>query len=741
MSPRLSLLALSLALVAGLVAAWPVLAVPTAHAQGGPDADAPALPTLVPRRAAITSSSDDLVRLALPREVIEASRSDLSDVRVVDAAEREIPYLVDRGDRPMPSSLSDPPTWVPVLPLEATRERSRSAGVDRFVERYVVEAPATTPPGARWVLRVESLHPRFACTVRALAAGPDRELIEIARGSFFRLGTPLRERLELPLPELSADRITLVIEGQDGYLEPRFDFAARREERAPARMEVPLAIDETRREPGRTILVVAPPAGVHPERITLGTTTQSFVRPVEVTAIDRDRGRRFLGRATILRVENVPGAEALAIDLAAGGGDRIEIAIADGDSPPLDAVAVTATVRPTTLIFEGRDAAMLRFGGGRLRPPRYDLQALFGTGIGEELLDRRIGGEARLGPLEDEPAFDPAPALTFAMRPGAAVDRARFRSRADVTIPDAREGLARFVASADLLAASAGDLRDLRIVGEDGRQWPFLISGEVPVVELPLEVGAASPIEIDGERWSEHALTLPVPRVAASSIVLEVRSPFVDRLVSVVAREEDGNETELGRGTISRRPGEEASLEVTTYGTPATELVVRVRDGDEEPLAIAGAIAELPSHEVFLVAPAGTYRALVGDEEASAPDYEISRARELVVAVEPATATVGPIAPNPAFREPGLLDRAGAETIAVWVVLILAVLVLGLLTLRVARAAPEPGPTPDAPPTASEPSPRSDPSVASDPARASDPAQASDPAPASDQAPASDPRP
>ncbi|HEX9731213.1 MAG TPA: hypothetical protein VGG06_04405, partial [Thermoanaerobaculia bacterium] len=60
----------------------------------------PELRALFPRQAEITAPGGQLVRLALPPEVLADCRADLSDLRIFDAEGREVPYFVDAGTPP-----------------------------------------------------------------------------------------------------------------------------------------------------------------------------------------------------------------------------------------------------------------------------------------------------------------------------------------------------------------------------------------------------------------------------------------------------------------------------------------------------------------------------------------------------------------------------------------------------------------------------------------------------------------
>ena len=77
-------------------------AVAAARADGPP----PDLRRLFPLERDVQAPSGGLVRLALPPDVLAATRPDLSDLRVFDAGGQEIPYLIDTG---APRLMASPP--------------------------------------------------------------------------------------------------------------------------------------------------------------------------------------------------------------------------------------------------------------------------------------------------------------------------------------------------------------------------------------------------------------------------------------------------------------------------------------------------------------------------------------------------------------------------------------------------------------------------------------------------------
>ena len=358
------------------------------------------------------------------------------------------------------------------------------------------------------------------------------------------------------------------------------------------------------------------------------------------------------------------------------------------------------------MVFE--PVSTIRFGGGRVRAPHYDLDGLTGSWMIDRLVDgTTTPSDAVLGPARPSPAWDPAPALAFLHRPGVAVPEAEFRFSTSVAVDAVPEGASRFVLPPEALSGLREDAADLRIVDADSRQWPYLVTGR-PSVRMPLTIASPSRAEQD----TRYALGLPVGRATMTELRLVADAELVSRAVRVVGIDLRGDEVTLGRGMLERAPGQLEPMTLALSSVRVSDLTLIVTDGDESPLVFSSVEAALTSREIFLVAPPGDYRALLGDDDAIPPAYDIERARELVVAIPVAEAELGSIAANPAFHEPGLMEGAGAQTLGLWVVLVLAVLVLGGLTWRASREpAPEPEAKAEAAPAASEGSEPGDPSA------------------------------
>ncbi len=711
-----------------------------------------------------------LVRLLLPPEVLGACRGDLSDLRILDDAGREVPYLVDAG---WPGE--GPDTAIRVL----ERRTPRILGAHRTTtdpdggedgtggtpalrtESYTLAAPPEAPAGQGWTLVLVTSRPRFVRAIVVTQGGIGASATDdvLAEGSIFRLapspagggagGPQARERLEIALPESLPPRLTVTLSGEeDAFLEPGFRYERGRRIPGQDRARVPLAAVDGRGEDGpagsaeqreptgrthRTVLELDRPRGLVPGALVLDTATTAFSRRVEIWDEGPGAADQPLGAATLYRVPAPSWMDApieeRTIPIATPRGDRLRVVIEDGDSPPLEAIEVRAALRRPALVFSPGSAdsggsgdpsvGTLLFGGGRAFRPRYDLQALLpaltpggppvegqAAEIAERLLDPALLAEARLGAVEPNPRFDPRPALAFAHRPGAPVEARRFRFRRSLAVEPSADGLARLTLTPDDLAHARPDLADLRIVGgadggdehgegDEPHQWAYL-----------LEPGAARhqqalPVERrDGDEpgTSLYRLTLPATPATLDRLVLDSSAPYFDRPFTLRAtvpaadrrpnggRSGNAREIVLASGRLQRRVGDPRPVTLAFGPTRIERLELEVDDGSDAPLAIDRAEGRFPLPTLYFPVPQGDYALLLGDPDASAPSYELTRARSLVLAVASTPATASPLDDNPAYsRAAGLLAAGGLQRILLWGALLAAVLVLGLFTLRLAR--------------------------------------------------------
>jgi hypothetical protein len=642
---------------------------------------------LFPNQARIEEppGASGLVRLPLGPEVLAGAAADLGDVRVHDAAGDEVPYAIDRGDQPYPSSTRGESRVV--VAFDAREETHTVAGTTTSTETYRLRPPTGPSHGGTWELVIEPEAGELVRQVVVRAEPPFGESREVTRTSIFRFARYGNERLAIPLPGVWDEPLAVELRGEGLPIHPRFLLReVERNVTEPATVEVPLTIRESRREGTRTLVVVERPRGYRTASITLGSSTASFVRNVEVRA-PTPGGSVPLGSGGLVRVAGLEIPELRTVRLWEGGGDVLEIAIEDGDSPALADLTVTAALRVPALLFDPGRASALRWGGHRARAPHYDLMS---TDVASLVRGRALV-TAGLGPIEPNPEHDDTPALSFAMRAGQPVALERYTHRAPLEVPQSRDGLSRFAVPADVWAAAREDLGDLRVIDAEGRQWPYLFTSAPGNDELEASVESPTPRE-DEPRHTIHHVRLPARAVSPTTVRVELAPQLVARSVSARGRNERGEEVELGVGSFLSNEDAPARLELSLFGERITELWLDVDNGDEAPLAIERVTLVQSAHEVQLVASAGDYQLVVGDLEASAPAYDLGSAWELLGVLEAEDAVLGALVANPGFHEPTFFERSGWETIVLSVVLGLVVLVLFGLTLRIARS--ESGPAP-----------------------------------------------
>lgn len=619
-------------------------------------------------------SAHGLVRLPLREDVLAGCRGDLSDLRIHDASAEERPYIVESGAR-----VAGHVSTAEITPIEIDRRIEDGDSLAPRWREHLLVAPPYSAAGARWTLRFDSARPSFVRQVTVYQVDGDART-ELARGTLFRLQDPLRERLFVRLPPTDATLIEIQVVGEGGYIEPSIRLVASRVPVEAPILELPLTEVGRTRSEGRTTIELARPRGMVPDRVRIRTSTGHFHRGVRVLDLALGEAPRELGHATLFRVREIEGAERLEVDVSRARGDVLRIEIDDGDSPSLGDLEVYAVVRQPSLLFDSDGSAVvLRFGAGRARAPRYDVQRLAGTVLGDMIGASHLP-EASLGPVRDNPRFDDAPALRFAMRPGRAVDSSAYRYVASLVVEGAAEGLSRVRLTPSILAAARADLADVRIVGDDGHQWPYLVAA-AEVVELPAAIAAPT---TEG-RESRYVVELPEAFATVEALVLVTDAPFVSRPYELYGLDEHERRVLLTTGRLVREPEEARPIELTFGPRRVSQITLVVTDGSDAPLAFSGAIIRVPSPTLYLAAPDGDYRVLAGHPEATAPSYEIEQARALVLSVRSVDARVGDAGPNPAHVEPPWYETSDWGAWIVWAVLLFAILLLGFLTIRVAR--------------------------------------------------------
>ena len=667
---------------------------------------------LFPREAdvttEVTAAPGGLSRLVLTAEILGDCRPDLSDLRVFDTQGREVPFLVDAGPAP-PGVIEQRRRYEPRL-LDTTRaEIHRDNGPPLRRESFDLSPPDGPPPvgapsgGALpdggWDLVATIRHPEFVARARVEAIAPDGAVTPlVAEASLFRLGGARpAEKTRLPLPDLRGARIRVILETEQPFwLEPAFAFESARVLDHADRIAVPLERLSSRSDGGRTIVDLERPTGLVPDLLRVETTTANFDRTVTVWDEGPTSADGALGSAAIFRVAGLVPVGIQEVPVRGARGERLRIEIDDGDSPPLVDLAFAAVVRQPSLIFALPPApgtAVLRFGGGRAHPPRYDLRALLPgparplsgqrAAAAALLYDPAIVRPARIGPTRPNPDYDGTPALAFARHPGAGIDPGIFTHLRRLTVPDAPEGLSRLRLTPEDLAVLRPDLSDLRVADARGRQWPYLVDRAAATDLVALSVDGPGR---GGAGKSTYDLRPPVAPLVVERILLDTDAGYFDRVFTLEARFGGGDNRTIARGRITRPVGDPRPVGIDIGPMPVERLLLTIEDADDAPLAFRSARARVSLPEIYLTAPAGPYTLLMGAEGQAAPRYELERVRDVVLAVAAVPIDAAPLIANPdrslAARFVGPARR---QTLLLWIVLLAAAAILVTLTLRLAR--------------------------------------------------------
>jgi hypothetical protein len=655
-----------------------------ASAQDGADAASEDLRALFPQRARIdTGGTYGLVRAPLPAEVLSSVRADLADMRVfIDDGSVEFVIEADA-----PQRASETRALVPVDVRERTAgDPTRPTVVETWDVVLPTDVPGAAPDsgseasGLEWRLRF-GLTPselvRELTVHRVDAQGAETEVLST---TLFRMAVPLREKVEVTIPTAPGVRLRLRLSGTAPALRPTLTLVSESVLRASRELRVPLEVVTTERLGGNeTVLTLRRPRGVVPESLVFETTSGAFHREVIVEDAGVGGSARQAGRAVIYRIPDWD-EHALEVPLTRTSGDLLRVRIMDQDAPPLEGVSVIARVRQPALVFDAYGSPELFFGGARATRPAYGL----GDALRYRLTPDAPVAEASVMDVQSNPRFHAGPVLAFAMRPGASVNVAEFSHALPLRVTETPEGLTRVRPTIAALAAGRQGLGDFRVVDAEGRQWPFLRGDEYREVSVE---GAVSVRLVPETRTSVHSITVPAGGLTVDHVLLDVEDSLVDREYQVWVREiPDGEPYAAAAGTLTRVPGVRGPLRVPV-GCLAAAIELHVRNGDERPLTLRRATVVTLAPDLFLAAPAGDYRLLVGSDTVDDPRYDIESARDLVLSVRAEEAVLGELADNPEYAPPSPSRDAMTEA-ALLAVLAVAVLLLALLTFRLVRSEP-----------------------------------------------------
>ncbi|MGA7615983.1 MAG: DUF3999 family protein [Thermoanaerobaculia bacterium] len=575
---------------------------------------------------------------AKPLRYAEAKGSDtfhllggLEDLRLFDAAGKEVPYLVvppESGEAHWKegrvldvASTKTTSGFEADLGASSLIDRIRVSGLDApFLKRFRLEGSGDRE---HWTVLVESgtlfdlPEEHLRKTDASFPAGEYRYLrVTWDDRSSSRVGKPASveaREVRRPLPPRP-------------FVPVRFSWRASE----PRKSRIALRL------PGRNLPVTAIDIQVARGHVLRDAViTEARFRSGEVAPVN-------IGHAVLRRAERGEDvAQELRIPVDRPHGTDLELLIEDGDNPPLAITGVEAELAPLPQIyFESRDGAPItaRYGEGDLSRPHYDLEAA------RDSVDLANASRARWGEPKSIAAVPEMDAAIRSAPPaGPVVHEEDFGYKRN--IPAIEPGMIAIQLDLAALAHSNG-LKDIRVVDEKEKQIPYVIERRGEPLEFEFPVNR---VDDEDARRSRYPLVLPYDSLRwKGTLVVETDAPLFERAVTLVASNgkegrDDGEvvvERKLWQHTEPETAAPPISFDVPLDGHSAWELTIE--EGDNPPLPIRRIRLLLPSYRVRLFHPPGSQLTMLyGNPHADAPRYDLELMRARIVGMDAAEITPG----------------------------------------------------------------------------------------------------
>lgn len=574
-------------------------------------------PTEWPHRQALNVAAPGLVRVDLTPASFDSAGPRQEDLRIIDAAGREIALLLDHPPIP-PARLARPAAFDVKLESGATR-LTLTTGTKEALLALILDTP----------------HPYFLRAARVEISDDNTNWTTLDQGVpiFRQWGA---QKLDLDLGGHTAAFVRVTV--SDNHA-PALPFTgawlSRAAGLAPALVPVGARIAGRDEFAGETVLTLALD-GRHLPLAALEFETKEplFMRRITVTVREvRDAvpGERTVGSGTVYRValDGAPARAQLELPLIFTPLTReLLVHIHNGDSPPLALDGVRLKRRPVNLLFmaSAAGAYTLLSGNPSATAPRYDLAAFAG--------EMRTASAIPVvpGSLEDIPDYRPRESLGTAPLPdvpltGAPLDTKDWTYRKSVQI--ARAGVQELELDLDALAKSRPDFADLRVLLA-GNQIPYVL--EQPALARSMLLTPAAAPDAKRPSVSVWQLRLPQASLPLRRLVLTSVTPLFERQFRIYEKftSSDGraHENTLASGAWSRTPEpgvSETRVFELSDRTRTDTLWIETDNGDNPAIALGAVQVVYPVVRlVFKVAETGGFALAYGNPAANAPRYDLS---------------------------------------------------------------------------------------------------------------------
>ena len=621
-------------------------------------------------RQDIQIPSAALVVISLPVDTLDAALPGLEDLRVLDSAGDEVPYLIERP-RPTGKVVRDAKHFQDSLTAYST-----VITLETGLAQPLDEVTLTTPAGS------------FIKAVQVEGSTDKKNWRRLTTGQpIFRQPNGASQlHVAVPTGEWLFLRLTV-----DNRRSPPIPFTGARihaalVEAVPSE-PVKVQITDRNESPGETRLTLNFGAA----RIDLGeleieATDPLFTRKVTLVVqevVENVVREKTLATAVIYRVaaEGQPAAAQLKFPLELQTPAReLLLLIQNEDSPPLQIAAVRARRRPVYVIFLPRQSGTYSIltGNRRATAPRYDLASL-----GSNLKTTTVSS-LQLSSLVANPDYHPTETLPEVSASGSALDVSAWVYRKRV--PISRAGVQQLELDLEVLSHALPGFADLRLVG-DGNQLPYILEHTSAIRSLSPKVTPAN--DTKKPKLSRWSLKLPRRSLPLLRLVCETRTPLFKR--DVMLHEEVADERgqkyqrTLGQASWVQTPKRKSRQLVLPLSGPTSSdtLFLEINNEDNPPIDLDKFEFAYPVTRVLfkaaLEAPVYVY---YGNRLADFPRYDLSLVAAQMLAADKTAVLLGgeEQLKKSSWREQTPL--AGSGGVIFWAVLGLVVIVLLFVIAR-----------------------------------------------------------
>lgn len=614
---------------------------------------------------------DGLVRMELSPEILDGSRADLADVRVISPTGEEVSYL------------RMPPTVVAEQIREVTGfglsmlEKSTVIDFSTHTTDIVGAVELVTP--ARELIKAVHVDGRVGVgdwqpvashqVIFRQMSGAENLKIAVAVGKWDALRVTVDDARTSPVPITGVKLICVAATPKLGVQPVR--VVGRKELAGETRLTLDL---------GARNLQVA--------ELSLNLTDKVFSRVyqllIEEPKVDGGTKVSTIGEGSIYRMVegDVARVESLVVPVHRRLASReVVLSIHNGDSAPLAVSDVQVACDPTAILFHGTAGEWRILTGHReAKLPDYDLAALGAVMANAE------ASRVKVGELRAKVDFRVPPSLHGLEPSGALMREDQWRIRREVKAPP---GVVRILLDSLALASSRMDLADVRLV-QGGRQIPYLVHPSTTDCDIkPVSVTEIKDAKHPSlSRWK---VVLPVANLPVGWLTANSDAPMLNRLVRAFCERKDelGNQwnEELGSVQWIKSGNAGASLHFDFHGRrlPA-EFMLEAENGDNPPIQLADVVLHFAAPSLVAKLPqGGDFYLCYGNAEVAAPQYDLKLASAELMAAPHASAVLGN---EQKVAGSGVADGRAVDAGSPWLWIALAAVVALLLGI-VAKLLPK----------------------------------------------------